>query len=269
VSTKSEGSFGVIHQAGRAAWPGLHVELDDLKAFVRSTGAQTGDLERLHAADIYLACACSKGDPPALAAFEANYMVQVPSFLLGKGSPSFVDEVAQQLRERLLVSQPGRPAQIGAYSGRGSLGSWLRIAALRTAANLRRHDRAENAAGTAAADVQLPRSDAELTLIKARYRSAFEAALSDALSALDTERRVLLRLHFLDGLSIDRLGAMFGIHRATAARRLAAAREALLLTTKKRVRERLRIGHRDLESLMGLVRSQLDVSLHDLFKAAS
>jgi RNA polymerase sigma-70 factor (ECF subfamily) len=219
-----------MFEAGQAAWPGVAIDAREMAVFLGERSTSSG-LARLHAADLFLACACAKGVPAALAAFERTLMSQVPSFLSEtRASPGGVDEVAQSLRERLLVSTAGRPAQIGTYSGRGTLASWLRVAALRTASNLRRHDRAEAAAAGTSDDASP--ADPELAFLKARYRPAFEAALADALSGLDTEERMLLRLHFLDGMSIDRLGMMFGVHRATAARRLASAREALLRTTK-------------------------------------
>ena len=48
-------------------------------------------------------------------------------------------------------------------------------------------------------------------------------AVREAVRRLDRADRHLLREHLLNGLTIDQLGAVLGIHRATAARRIARA----------------------------------------------
>ena len=81
------------------------------------------------------------------------------------------------------------------------------------------------------------------------------------LAALPADERTVLRMHYLDGLNIDRIGVVFNVHRATVARWIARTRDALLAETKRRLGERLRVTGRELASLMGLVQSQLDVSI--------
>jgi RNA polymerase sigma-70 factor (ECF subfamily) len=65
----------------------------------------------------------------------------------------------------------------------------------------------------------------------------------------------------LRGLGIDQIAALHGVHRATAARRLERAREALLVATRKSLMSRLSIDSAEFESLMDLIRSRLDVSI--------
>jgi RNA polymerase sigma-70 factor (ECF subfamily) len=142
----------------------------------------------------------------------------------------------------------------------GALGGWVRVAAVRTALNLRRDQKP--------AEAEQPRMspseavpDPELDFLKMRYRGEFEAAFGDALGALDSEERNVLRLHYLDGLNIDEIGALFKVHRTTVARWLAKSREQILMGTRRRLGERLRITDSELDSLIALVQSQLDVSL--------
>src|SRR5947209_904462 len=52
--------------------------------------------------------------------------------------PSFVEEVRQTVREKLLVAAADAPPRIVEYTGRGALAAWLRIIAVRAALNLRR-----------------------------------------------------------------------------------------------------------------------------------
>jgi RNA polymerase sigma-70 factor, ECF subfamily len=254
-----------LYETARAAWPGLHVDPERFAAYVGERASGGADLAALHAGDLYLACACASGDPPGLAAFEARYVAEVPSFLAGvERSAAAVDEVCQLVRERLFVAGEGRRPKIAEYAGRGSLGSWLRVVTLRIAQNRRRGDRPHASLDDAGALERLPAVDPELAIIKNRYRPAFDEALRAAFAGLTPRERLLFRMHFLDGLNIDRIGVVFGVHRATVARWIAAARESLLERLLRGLGERLRIGPAELESLMALVRSGLDVSLRAL-----
>lgn len=246
--------------AGRAAWPELAIDEAAFASFAGERAADAG-----HAADLYLACACAAGDPAALAAFERVYLSQVDSFLRGvRPSPALADDVRQALRERLFLGD--RP-RIVEYSGRGPLASWLRVAALRAASNLRR---AEGARDRVEARADAPAAvpvDPELALVRARHADDFARALRDAFARLDERERNLLRLHFLDGLGIDGLAPVFAVHRATAARWLAAARARLQDEVLALLRERLDVGTRELDSIARLVRSELEISLQSLFRA--
>lgn len=89
----------------------------------------------------------------------------------------------------------------------------------------------------------------------------FETAIERALTRLSVRDRTLLRLHLAERLSIDALGAMYSVSRATAARWLAAARGALAQGVRDDLRARLHIPDSELDSLIAVVRSQLDVSV--------
>jgi RNA polymerase sigma-70 factor (ECF subfamily) len=248
-------------QEGRARWPGIRLEREVFERFLVERGPVSG----LHGADLYLACACAEGDAAALLVFERDLMSQVPLFLSRLPAPT-VQEVQQLLRERLLVSGPGKRAQIADYAGRGPLAGWLRIAALRAAGNLRRDGQVREAHEELSPATPAIGADPELAFLKGHYRPAFERAFGEAFQTLTVEERNVLRLHFLDGLNIDRIGALFQVHRATAARWLASARERLMEETRRKAQAALGISPAELDSLLGLVRSQLGVSLHSFFR---
>jgi RNA polymerase sigma-70 factor (ECF subfamily) len=106
--------------------------------------------------------------------------------------------------------------------------------------------------------------DPELSHLRKRYARDFKAAFEDALAELTPEDRNLWRLSLVDGLSIDEIGAAFAIHRATAARRLMRCRELIQEHTRGLLAERLKIGSVELRSIMGYIRSHLDLSIHRL-----
>ncbi len=251
-------SLGAIVAAARAAWP--RVKLADAE-FVRYLEARAADVDvaSLHASDLYLAAACAAGDPVALAAVDRDFFSELPAMVERTGAPRAVGEdAAQVLREKLLLAREGEPPGIVAYTGRGARHGWLRVAAVRVAVSLRRADRtvAQDDDAVAAHGV-----DPELALIQARYGEAFRSAFVAALAALPASERAVLRLHFADGLNLERLAAVLGVSRATAGRRVLAARQLVFDETLRELRVRLRATPTELESLLAVVRSKLDVSL--------
>ena len=65
----------------------------------------------------------------------------------------------------------------------------------------------------------------------------------------------------VEGLSIDEIGALFKVHRSTVARWIAGARQAVLAGARLRLRDELGLSAGEFDSLAGVVRSQLDLSV--------
>jgi RNA polymerase sigma-70 factor (ECF subfamily) len=255
-------------RACRAAWPGLALGDERFAEHVarhRPDGAPAaGWLSTECAADLFLACACATGVPGAVERFEQAFLSRVPAFLARqRASPELVDEVKQALRERLLVATGGAPPRIAEYSGRGALGRWLQVATVRTAINLRAARRAHDPSGAAELAAA---GDLELDHIKERYRQPLTDALQAAIAHLTSEQRNLLRLHFLDGATLDQLADSFKVHRATIARQLAAARESIVDEARRTLERSLRLTADEFDSLLGLLRSQLDLSVTRLLQ---
>jgi RNA polymerase sigma-70 factor (ECF subfamily) len=181
------------------------------------------------------------------------------------------EDALQVVRTKLFVgdgSRDGTP-KIADYRGRGSLAGWVRVVAVRTALTLRRGARrAERREANDDALLDVPGAlDVELDHLKTRYRGELQAALRRALSSLTARERNLLRMHFIEGLSVDDLGALHRVHRATAARWIVSIRERLFDAIREDLTHRLGIDRSEFDSLVALVRSQLDVSLHRFLAA--
>jgi len=110
--------------------------------------------------------------------------------------------------------------------------------------------------------------DPEADLLKRRHAEAFNAAFRAALNALPTQQRDLLRRHFVEGATLAELAVTFGIGRATVARRIADARREILSFARQELGEKLGLRPAELESLMGVMRSRLDLSLSSAFPQA-
>lgn len=215
--------------------------------------------------DLFLACACATDQPGAIETFE-NVFGSTMAGLARRFSRAHrpPEDLAQSLREKLFVRHPSRPPRIAEYRGVGHLENWLRITATRAFVDeSRRAQRTERELPSSEeAILALPSGeDWELRFLKEHYREAFREAFTAALANLPAEERTLLRFHTVGGLSIDQLAGLYGIHRSSAARRLARVREGLLTQTRTGLMRHLRIDRSEFESIMGLIHSHLDVSV--------
>ena len=225
-------------------------------------------LQRMYTSDLYLACGCACGEAPAIAAFEEHCLGPLDRVLASMGvDHAACADVTQEIRSRVLVGniRQARRAEILDFAGRGDLRGWIRVMAVRQA--LQRQERARR---------ELPAEDSELlqqiadpddlSLAHAKgvYREEFKRAFERALRALPDRQRTLLRQHYVDGLSIDELGSLYRVHRSTAARLVGRARILVLDATRARMRSQLGVESRDLDSILRLIWSQIDVSLRGL-----
>ena len=234
------------------------------EAFVQYLAARVpaAQIAEAHTDDLYLACACASGDARAIEIFHRRHLAHLAEALAKSGlEPEIADEGAQTLRAQLFVAAKGERPLIEGYSGRGAVAGWLRVAAMRAASKVRRGEaRRARVAMNAAAAAGLPAVDPELSAIRRRYGDASNDAFRDAFGRLTSEERTLLRLRFVDGLNIERIGVVLGLSRATVGRRMIAARERLLEEAMRALGERIQATPTEVRSLLGFLRSQLEIS---------
>jgi RNA polymerase sigma-70 factor (ECF subfamily) len=249
----------VSYESARAVWPAVDVPPELFAEFLAARGLSR-DTE--NASDLYLACACAHGVPRAVEAFEHTHMVCIPSFI-GKLNPTeeFIKELAQIIREKIFVA---RPPRITEYSGKGPLGAWLRVVVVRAAIDLKR-SRGEHEPA-APADLAVAEPSCELKLLRKRYQPLFKAAFEAALLELSIDERNLLRLHFVDRVSMDELGQLFKVNRSTIFRRINSCTAALNEAIRMRVGAELSLSTADFDSLARVVRTGLEVSLSGLLR---
>jgi RNA polymerase sigma-70 factor (ECF subfamily) len=253
--------------AAEEAWPGVVVAPEVFAAYVgrRVPGdaSESAALAALHVEDLYLACACAHEQPAALRAFDRCHLDRVDGFVRRlDASPAFLDEVRQVLRHRLLIAEPPRPARIEDYSGRGALASWVGVAAQRVAVTLLRAAGPDGGGGEDALAAQISQDpDPELEYVRTRYRSDFGDALRHALAALPDEERTLLRLYYVDGLSLEKLALLKQVSFSTMSRRLQRTREAISEVMHRALEQRLRLTQAEVSSLARLVRTGLEDGL--------
>lgn len=248
----------------RAAWPSVALDRDAYAAYITARASDAAGVRRLCTDDLYLACACLRGEPGALAALDP-VIARAARFAIGRLSApaALADEIAQDLRAKLLL---GDTPRLASYGGLGAIASWLDVAALRAAISALRTMGRE----VTMDDAQLvaPASASpELAFLARAHGRALREAFSDAFGEIEVDSRNLLRLHYLDGIGLDRLAVIYKVHASTISRRLAAARDQVLETTRSRLRDRTGLPAADVESLVRALRCEVDVSVSALLAA--
>lgn len=252
----------------RATWPEVHVEPSDfliyLAARLPADVEPDAALRSLRCADLYIACACLRGDGRAVAALTDRCFRVVAERLVREGlAATVVADAQQRLAAQLFLGAGDQPPRLTQYAGRGDLQGWIYIAALREARHLTARENRRVDAGQldALSDAADGEDGVELRYLKQRYRGEFKAAFQAALAQLEQRERNLLRYQVIEALSIDEIGVIYQVHRATAARWLVRVRERLFEGTRALLMQQLKIGGAETESIIRLIRSQLDTSL--------
>jgi RNA polymerase sigma-70 factor (ECF subfamily) len=256
------------------AWPDLRVEaaafLAHWASHLEKAARPTEEVDDARVGDLYFAFACSQGDTRALQLLKEQILPRViPSIRGVDSNPTFVGEVSQLLLERLLVDADGKRARVADYAGSGPFEHWLRAVALRLALNHRRDLQRipELAASETLTERPASARDPYLEILKGRYGGDIAAALKKSLAELAPRDRRLIKLHFVDGMSLNQIGAVYQANKSTISRWLARARQALLLATQQELRARLGLAPADLEALVQLLGSQLNLSLHTVLQS--
>jgi RNA polymerase sigma-70 factor (ECF subfamily) len=269
--SRLEGVLGDILEHAQAAWPDVHVDEDIFLEYVAQKLPEEATLRsllELKAGDLYLACACVQGDACALAVFETHFFPVIEAALMRRGpTGANLEDVKQLLCQKLLIGDRNRLPKIALYAGRGDLRSWISVTAVREAIDLMRREQRETPMDdNALVELTDPTEDQELQYLKRLYRKEFKAAFQRALGDLPRRERNVLRHHLLDGLNIDQIGALYNVHRATVARWIARSRETLLKATRKALMESLHVNRGEFESIMRLIQSRFEVSIHQYLK---
>jgi RNA polymerase sigma-70 factor (ECF subfamily) len=259
-----EARLGEIVARASRAWSELAIDPRRLIAqLARVIGEDVaGGLAELYAEDFALGVACVDNLPGALALVDRLCGGAVVAAIARVDrNPELRNEVRQILWQRLFVGTAAQAPRILSYAGRGPLAGWVAVAAQRIALDLRR-DAARTVAADPGADQLLPSSDhPEADYLRARYRTEFETAVSEALIALPDRDRLLLRLTTVSGLSHEQIANIYKVNQSTVTRWIARARAEVLEATERVMCDKLGVPRGEFRSLAGLLLSRIDLSV--------
>jgi RNA polymerase sigma-70 factor (ECF subfamily) len=265
-------AFDSRWQAARAAWPGVDVAEEEFSAYVAErmdSAKAAGKHAALCTEDLYLACACARGDRAALSAFERAFFEEIPRAMKRTRASALPasDELAQVVRHKLFVADLGARPKIAEYGGRGNLRSWFRVVLSRMILNLATRPSPEVPLEQDILVSLLGGADiSDVDVEKESYRSAFRDEFAPAFAALADRDKSLLRYAFGEGLTVESIGALYGVHKTTAARWVLRSHEALLAAVRARVMTRLGIGEEEYASVLRMVQSRLEISIERYLK---
>lgn len=233
------------------------VTAETLAARVEELASAAGEpaarfVTRLTLDDLYLTTACAADDPGAWAECEEKHFAFIRMF----ARRFLPDADARDLADQVIADLWQRK-KIGRYGGRSTLRTWLGAVVAHAAVNARR------AAGPRPPDASSARTAAAPAAIAPEAATA-ERQLADlvtrAIAALTAEEKLLLRLYYDQGLTLDQMEIATRLSKATLSRRLTALRQRLRCAIDERAgREFATSGAHAVEGL-ALNRVEFDLS---------
>ena len=232
------------------ALPGVEVDLNAFLEVLRKRVDESGGPDAINATDLLLAFAASNEDPVATKELDRR-LVRAVRVAIARFEGLQGDEIEQQVRQRVFVGDGPAGPRLAKYTGRGAIMSWLKAVATSLAIDesrrLRpdRHANEDELVATASSE-----AGPETRLLNAQQKKHFNAAFREALATLSAQERTVMRMKFVDGLTIDDIGKAFAVHRTTAMRWLEKAQSQVLASTRKVLGEKLGMPARDVNSLV-------------------
>ncbi len=234
-------------------------------------------LANIKANELCLAIACERGHEDAWRKFESEYRysMQAAARALTKDEAEAEDLTQFVFGELYGVRLDGdrRLSKLAHYSGRGSLGGWLRAVVYQCFIDRKRQtarfeqveeveefDRLANTAashvnGTFSAPIVQPDDIDDV-----RLRQATEEAMTQAFAEIDPRERLLLNYYYFDDLTLREIGLLMGVHEATICRWLARAQREVKRKTEEILRRSYGLRRAEVaECLQIAARTELDV----------
>jgi RNA polymerase sigma-70 factor (ECF subfamily) len=252
--------------AGKLRWPNLLVDPQQLRTYLTDRGLTAEGLTPSIASDLFLSFACFAKVPGALQVFQLTFdPIVVAAARRLDATGGLVDELRQRLSEMLFVGSGRSGPRISEYKGRGPLSAWVRTCAKRVALRLAKVGSPEVLmTRDALADEISDVCDQELSLLKDHYGELFRQELVLALNELPARDRMLLQLHLVAGLSTTRIAKMYHLNQSSISRQLQRAAATTFLLIKQRIHARLGVATAELESLLDLARSHIELTLSSM-----
>lgn len=227
-------------------------------------------LTTVRAEDVALASACATGAGWALTQFEQTYFREIDrAYARVRRSAVDPQDFTQRMRERLFVATAERRPRIADYAGQGDLRTWFRVAVTRTLTTEAMRPRRDAPSDDGEfGEIPSASQDPELELLRRKYTSEFRASFRRSLEAMEERDKDILRRVVVERLGIDAIASVYDIHRATAARWVQRAKEGLVRGVRKDLEQHLRVPGTELESILRLVASEVDVSVRALLPGA-
>lgn len=242
-------------------------------------------IDSIRADDFCLIIACEKGDEKAWNDLVKNFDATVKS---AARSISKNVEDAEDLASSIWAELYGLKhdkdgklkTKLSYYSGRGSLGGWLRAVTNQLAIDQFRkmkrlvqieEDRefenlAQDSSEKTGNDLVVSKSEnPEELFSQTEAQKDVSNALKQAIDELEAEDKLILKLYYFDDLKLKEIGSTLGFHEATASRKLVRVQTEIRKSVEKILRSKHGWNEEEVKRNLSEIASKLGISFEKLF----
>ncbi len=239
----------------------------------------------IRADDLCLIIACEKGIESAWNDLVKNFDSTVKSaaykFCKNKeDAEDLASSIWAELHGLRTDNKGNKKTKLAYYSGRGSLGGWLRAVTSQLAIDEFRKmkrivqtedDREFEVLAQGSSENSDFKSVVSLSENPEEIYSAEEAqkdlalALKQSILELDAEDRLLLKLYYFDDLKLKDIGTTLGFHEATASRKIVRVQTEIRKLVEKNLREKHGWDENEVKRNLSETASKLGINMEKLF----
>ena len=242
-------------------------------------------VDEIHADDLCLIIACERGDEKAWEDLVANFdpIVKSAARKIAANSEDAEDLASSIWAELYGLKQDAggtRKTKLAYYSGRGSLGGWLRaIVAQMAVDRFRKESRmvqieetrefenlAEESSNNSNNEHVVSHAENPEEIFSDKQTAADVAtALRSAIVSLDAEDRLVLKMYYFDDLKLKDIAAVFGYHEATASRKLVRIQNDIRKAVEKALMTHHGWGDGEVKKYLSDTAAGLGISFEKMF----
>jgi len=249
IESLEDEAISAAYGRGQHRYPSIRLSYQDFAAKVKSVlqsmpgnqparGAEP--LAGLHLEDLFLTLACSGGDRIAWECFVEDYLEVLRTHALRCcRDPAEGEDLAQEIVASMIG--PERP-KLSTYNGRGSLAGWLKVIVSHAAVDRFRKRKGqvslEKLRQTEGREPPVRLTDSAEELMDARWGPVIRRLVSEKLESLSSREKLMLGLYYIDEVPLHKIAGRFGVHEATASRRLDRIRHKIRRHAEQELRRR-------------------------------
>ena len=242
----------------------------EIKAFV----------DEIRADDFCLVLACERGDEKAWEDLVKNFDATVKSAARKiSNNAEDAEDLAGSIWAELYGLKDGK-SKLAYFSGRGSLGGWLRAVTnqlaidgfrkMKRLVQIEEDREFENLAQTASEEtgnqnVVSHTENPEEIFSEKQTAKDVAAALKQSIEQLDSEDKLILKLYYFDDLKLKDIGATLGFHEATASRKLARMQTEIRKSVEKILKAERGWNEDEVKRNLSEAASKLGINLEKMF----
>lgn len=242
-------------------------------------------IDELRADDLCLILACERNDETAWNDLVANFDATVKSAARKiSANAEDAEDLASSIWAELYGLKHDKDGKLKTklsyYSGRGSLGGWLRAVVSQLAIDgfrkqskfvqIEENREFENLANESSektdnANVVSHSDNPEEILGEKHAMRDVSAALKGAIAGLEAEDKLILKLYYFDDLKLKDIGATLGFHEATASRKLVRVQTEIRKSVEKILKNEHGWSEKEVKNYLSETASKLGINLEKLF----